>query len=530
MSTPSLPSRRTAPARASAQAQAALAPRELVPILLHEARRYQLVLVSIFAAIALITLLVGLFLLPRKYVASTSVLAQQSDILQPLLENRAVSTQAVDRAGLARQVVFSPKIMHRILALGGWLEDKPSAAVQDRLIEQLRERTQITNARQNLVQITYHDNDPARAFKVADAMANLLIEESLASKERESREAYEFIDKQVTDYHRKLTDAEDNLQAYRSENADAQPGSSTDVNTRIGALRTQVEQTRMNLMELRSREAALTAQLSGESAVTAVQTRETLYRGQLLDLQNQLDTLLLSYTDKHPDVVRVRHQMADIQAVMRQEELRRNQPRTGDEASEARINPLYQELRSRLAETRREIAAIQSRMGASEGLLGDELGRSRRIAASESTLAELTRDYEVNREIYQDMLRRRENARVSMEMDRERRGLTMRIQDPAQMPVRPSGLRFMHFAMGGLAAAAAVPLGLLFLLVRFDPRVRSPHQLDRQSQYALLTVVPRYRTPRDRRREFMRIAASASILCAVVIAYGLVYGYKQMHA
>lgn len=530
MSNPSLPSRRTAPARAGAQAQAALAPRELIPILLHEARRYQLVLVSIFAAIALITLLVGLFLLPRKYVASTSVLAQQSDILQPLLENRAVSTQAVDRAGLARQVVFSPKIMHRILALGGWLKDKPSAAMQDRLIEQLRERTQITSARQNLVQITYHDKDPARAFKVADAMANLLIEESLASKERESREAYEFIDKQVTDYHRKLTDAEDNLQAYRSENADAQPGSSTDVNSRIGALRTQVEQTRMNLMELRSREAALAAQLSGESAVSAVQTRETLYRSQLLELQNQLDTLLLSYTDKHPDVVRVRHQMADIQAAMRQEELRRNQPRTGDEASEARINPLYQELRSRMAETRREIAAIQSRMGASEGLLGDELGRSRRIAASESTLAELTRDYEVNREIYQDMLRRRENARVSMEMDRERRGLTMRIQDPAQMPVRPSGLRFMHFAMGGLAVAAVVPLGLLFLLVRFDPRVRSPRQLERQSHYAVLTVVPRYRTPRDRRREFMRMAASASILCAVVVAYGLVYSYKQMHA
>ena len=530
MSNPSLLSRRTAPARAGAQAQAALAPRELIPILLHEARRYQVVLVSIFATIALITLLVGLFLLPRKYVASTSVLAQQSDILQPLLENRAVSTQAVDRAGLARQVVFSPKIMHRILEVGGWMQGKPSPAVQDKLIEQIRDRTRITSARENLVLITYNDNEPERAFRVADAMANLLIEESLASKERESREAYEFIDKQVTDYHRKLTDAEDNLQAYRSENADAQPGSSTDVNSRIGALRTQVEQTRMNLMELRSREAALAAQLSGESAVSAVQTRETLYRSQLLELQNQLDTLLLSYTDKHPDVVRVRHQMADIQAAMRQEELRRNQPRTGDEASEARINPLYQELRSRMAETRREIAAIQSRMGASEGLLGDELGRSRRIAASESTLAELTRDYEVNREIYQDMLRRRENARVSMEMDRERRGLTMRIQDPAQMPVRPSGLRFMHFAMGGLAVAAVVPLGLLFLLVRFDPRVRSPRQLERQSHYAVLTVVPRYRTPRDRRREFMRMAASASILCAVVVAYGLVYSYKQMHA
>ncbi len=525
-----LPARRPPTGRAGAPAQAALGLGDLIPILLHEARRYQVVLASIFATIALIALLVGLFLLPRKYVATTSVLAQESDILQPLLENRAVSTQAVDRAGLARQVVFSPKVMHQLLATGGWMEEKPSPVMQDRLIEQLRDRTLIKNARQNLVQITYSDNDPERAYKVAGAMANLLIEESMASKERESREAYEFIDKQVNDYHDKLTEAENNLQGYRSDNADAQPGSATDVTTRIGALRTQVEQTRMSLMELRSREEALSAQLSGESAVTAVQSRETLYRGQLLDLQNKLDTLLLSYTDKHPDVVRIRHQMADIQDVMKQEEQRRSQPRTGDDAQDSRVNPLYQELRSRLADTRREIAAIQSRMGASEGLLGDELGRSRRIAASESTLAELTRDYEVNRDIYQDMLRRRENARVSMEMDRERRGLTMRIQDPAQMPLRPTGLRFMHFALGGLAAATLAPFGLLFLLARFDPRVRSPRQLDRQSHYALLTVVPRYRTPRDRRREYMRMAVSASIVCAVVLAYGLVYGYKQMHA
>ena len=220
-----LPARRTSAARAGAPTQTALAASDLIPILLHEARRFQLVLMSIFAVIALLALLVGLFLLPRKYEASTSVLAQESDILQPLLENRAVSTRAVDRAGLARQVVFGRKVMTQILAVGGWMEEKPSAVMQDRLIEQIRERTRITNARENLVQITYHDNDAQRAFKVADAMANLLIEESLASKERESREAYEFIDKQVSDYHRKLTDAENNLQAYRSENADAQPGS-----------------------------------------------------------------------------------------------------------------------------------------------------------------------------------------------------------------------------------------------------------------------------------------------------------------
>ena len=178
MSTPSLPVRRNPAVRAGAQsAQSALSLGELIPILLHEARRYQLVLVSIFAAIALITLLAGLFLLPRKYVVSTSVLAQESDIIQPLLENRAHATRAVDRAGLARTVVFGRKVMGQILEVGGWMQGKPSPAVQDKLIEQIRDRTRITSARENLVLITYNDNEPERAFRVADAMANLLIEE-----------------------------------------------------------------------------------------------------------------------------------------------------------------------------------------------------------------------------------------------------------------------------------------------------------------------------------------------------------------
>lgn len=524
-----LPVRRTASA---ALPKNALPPSELIPILLQEGRRYQLVLVAIFATIALLTLLAGLFLLPQKYLASTTILAQESDIIQPLLEGRAVATGVTDRAGIARQVLFSRKVMDAVLKTGGWMDDKPSAVEQDRLIEQIRERMKITSPRQDLVQIAYYDSDAGRTFRVTQRLAELFIQESLATKQRESRDAFQFIDSRVKDYHRKLTDAENNLQQYRSANVDAQPGSATDVTTRIGALRTQVEQARMSLMEKRSSESALAAQLSGESAVTAVQTRESLYRAQLLELQNQLDTLLLTYTEQYPDVVRIRNQMTDIRNAMRQDEQRRNQP--GQAANgpftDAQLNPLYQELRSRLSEVRREVAAMQSRMAASESLLAQELGRSRRIAASESSLAELTRDYEVNREIYQDLLRRRENARVSMELDREERGLTMRIQDPAVMPLRPSGLRFLHVALAGLALAVAVPLGLLFVLARFDPRVRSARQLERRAAYPILTVVPPYRTARDRRREFARMAFSASIFVAVLLAYGLVYGYKQMAA
>ena len=99
------------------------------------------------------------------------------------------------------------------------------------------------------------------------------------------------------------------------------------------------------------------------------------------------------------------------------------------------------------------------------------------------------------------------------------------------MPRRPSGLRLSQFAAAGLLFAVAVPLGLLFVRVRFDPRIRSVRQLERrQVSYPILTVVPRYLTARDRRHELGRTALSACIVLLVVLAFGFAYGYRQFHA
>src|SRR5262249_46213972 len=363
-------------------------------------------LVIVFAVIALAGLVTGV-LWPKKFASSTSILVQESNIIKPLMEGRAVATGNADRAAIAREGIFSKRIMDEILKTGGWMQGNPTPLDQEKIIEQIKLRTSIANLRENLLQITYADSDPDRAFAVTKRLAELFIQESLAAKERESRDAYEFIDGQVQSYRQKLSDAEDKLSAYRGKNADARPGSETDANTRISSLRTQVENARMELMEQRSKESAIVAQLSGESEITAVQTREGQYRARLVELQEQLDKLLLQYTDQHPDVIRVRHQIADLTASLKQEEAAKSArkaagtPAPVDES--VQYNPLYQELRSKLAEVRRNAAATGSRMSASETLLQRELDRSRRIADSENVLSELTRDYEVNRDIYQDL-------------------------------------------------------------------------------------------------------------------------------
>jgi polysaccharide chain length determinant protein (PEP-CTERM system associated) len=505
---------------------------EMAPIMVSEARRHAVALAVASAVAALIALVIGAFW-PKNYVSSTTILAQKSDIIQPLLEGRAVPTGVSDRVAIAKQVIFSRKVLDDILKTGGWDASHPDPIAQDRLLDRIKGNTTIVSPRESLVRIDYRDTDPDRTYKVTERFAELFIEESLAAKERESREAYEFIDSQVEDYHKKLTDAEGNLKKYREANADAHPGSEADTNSRIATLRSGLEQSRLNLMELHSTEAALSSQLSGESEVTAVQTRSGVYRAQLAELQSRLDKLLLTYTDQYPDVVRTRHEMDDLRRQLAAEEARAldQQQRKSDSPAAldatAQFNPLYTELRSKLADVRRQIAAGESRMGATETMLNGELDRSRRIAASESALAELSRDYEVNRDIYQDLLKRRENARVSMNLDQEGRGLTFRIQDPASKPLRPTGLSLMHFAAAGLLLALAMPPGLLFVFARFDPRVRSARQLERYTGVPVLASVPTYATRRERRNERMRMVLVVLLILGVMAAYVLTYWVRS---
>ena len=497
-----------------------------ISLMAKEFFRHPVAIACLFALIALLALGVGL-LLPKKYNASTTILVEDRNIIGPLMEGRAVPTSVADRASIAKQVAFSRKVMDQILHAGGWMDDKPDALEQDKLIERVINRTSITNPRENLILVEYTDSDAERAYRVTKRFGELVIEESLSTKERESKDAYAFINSQVEQYHAKLTQAESQLEDFRTSTPDARPGVDTDVNARIGELRRVVEAGKMELIDLRSQEAALQSQLSGESEITMVQTRAGQFRARLAELQTERDRLLLQYTEQHPDVVRVQHQMRDLEEELRREESRPRTAAAGQSLDgSAAMNPLYGELRSRLAEARRRSAATAARIATGEGMLATELERSARIASSESRLAELTRDYEVNRDLYQDLLKRRENARVSMNLDAEERGLSFRIQEPAQVPLRPSGLRVMHVAGAGIAAAIMVPLVLLFGLVKLDPRVRSPLQIEQTAALPVLGVVPAYMTAQRRKRKFNRMALASTLFLCVPAVYGVAYIFK----
>ena len=95
------------------------------------------------------------------------------------------------------------------------------------------------------------------------------------------------------------------------------------------------------------------------------------------------------------------------------------------------------------------------------------------INAKEAELAEYTRDYNVTQDFYNGMLRRLENARVSMQLDEEEQGVTFKVQESAVIPTSPDGISLTQMLIASFALSLLVPGGLLVLHIELDTRIRS---------------------------------------------------------
>jgi len=414
---------------------------------------------------------------PRVYTSSSTVLIDKHNILGPLMEGTAIATGVVDRAKIAREVILSRKSLQRVLRTQHWLVDAPDAVETDIIAEGIKRRTEVSNAGRNLIRISYRDRDAKRAFETTRMFTDIFISASLRAKQNESRDAFQFIDSEVEKYRLNLEDSEQKAKRFRQRNLDARPGTQAEVNENLIQLRRKMERTQTQIQEAEIKRRAIKKQISGEAEITISMNREQQYNRRLESLQTKLDTLRLSYLDTYPDIVRIKHQIKTIRTAISTRNIKRRSTQAStavrDDISKSSSNPLYQELRSKMSATKTRIVTLKARLAETRRLQHQAEQQILRIDNLEAALLQLRRDYQVNQEMYQRLLKQREKARISMNIDLGNRGLSLRIQEPATLPVTPKGIRFGHFVVAGLIFSFLVPLGIVMLMSHLDGRIRT---------------------------------------------------------
>jgi len=491
------------------------------------------IIVAMFVIISLAILAIGT-VWPKRYTASVLIEIDSTNILQPLMQGRAVTTKSIDQVANAREIIFGEEIMNTILAQDVWKDDVLNDLESARLKELIKKKVSINRFGKDLVKIEFVDSNAIRAYQTVSMMANLFIDKGEQSKIEESQSAFDFINKQVGDYLQKLIAVEDGIKKFRSENPDVRPGLITEVSNKISNIKAQIDDTDLEIREASIKHESIKKQLSGEATIAISQSKEGQYLSTIAGLQNQVQALRLDYKDTYPDIVRLNNQINDLKLELHKEIEQRktvnsSSKQSGDTYADESIliSPLYQELRSNLSSTETRKATLETRRNELSKMLKNEYSRAAKIHTAEATLSDLTRDYQVNQDIYQDLLKRRENARVSKSLDQEHQGLAFKIQEPAKIPILPSGMRFLHFIIAGPILGLLVSIGLIFLFVQYDSRIRSAKTIVNILKIPVLVEIDDFkdRSTIEIERKKSVVLGGLIIFTAVIYIYASIQKY-----
>jgi hypothetical protein len=101
------------------------------------------------------------------------------------------------------------------------------------------------------------------------------------------------------------------------------------------------------------------------------------------------------------------------------------------------INPVYQATKIALGQTEVELVELRSQLADAEARVRDLKAKVNTIPEVEAELAQLNRDYDVNRKEHTELLQRLEAARLSQEAEQSSQDVKFKVIEPALALLHP---------------------------------------------------------------------------------------------
>jgi polysaccharide chain length determinant protein (PEP-CTERM system associated) len=255
--------------------------------------------------------------------------------------------------------------------------------------------------------------------------------------------------------------------------------------------------------------------LSQDSAL-AVATPEIDAR---LEVQKRnLDALLQRFTEQHPDVITTRKLIKDLEEQKRKEVQALRKAAMDTPIGVGNTSLAYQEMSRMLATAEVQVASLRARVEEYSARYAQALNQMKTAPQIEAEAAQLNRDYDINKKNYEDLVRRRESAAMSGELEAASGVADFRLIDPprvSQQPVAPNRLMLLA---GALLVALAAGFFSAFAASQLRPVFHDAAELREKTELPLLGVVSLVMSDENWRRskaDAMRFSAGVGSLVGV---------------
>ena len=502
--------------------------------------------------------------LPNLYQSSALVLVERQQVPEEFV--RSTVTSAIEtRLQTINQEILSRSRLEQLISRFGLYPDLRRRVSPEEVIERMRRDIQLElrGAEQKGAEhrstiafaLSYRGSDPQTVAQVTNTLASFYIEENLKVRERQAAGTADFLKIQLDQVKVKLDQEEKQVSEFKK--------------TYVGELPQEME---VNLATLERLNNEL--RLNGDNQMRALERREALLRQiaeftpkpakdgttgdtaamsaapyglppapqdptavRLARLRQELAELKTRFSDKYPDIIRLKADIADTEKELADKRVREAEenPATGAPMARPAGPPVAalgqgpNPLEAYLFQTRQAIAQVDSELKllkVEESRLQTAIqGYQQRVHDTplrEQQYKELARDYDSTRELYASLLKRLAESQIAESMEQRQKGEQFRVIDPAlpsDKPIAPDRGRLLG---AGFALALGAALGVVFLVEHLDSGFHTVDDLRGFTTVPILASIPRIVTSSDTRRSRrrFRLAAAGAVIGLAVVAGG----------
>jgi polysaccharide chain length determinant protein (PEP-CTERM system associated) len=382
-----------------------------------------------FIAPVVLSVIVGAALvtwLPRSYKTS-AVLGVSLPSLSPDLLKQNVTANQEERARAITQTLFSPGVLERVVReenLQGQRPAKEAAA-------DIRSRVEVAMIRPEPGQpsgldqftIAYSDPQADDAQRITNRLADAFVQESSRKREVRAEETSAFIGRQLDASQARLSVLEGRLRTSKESYMGALPEQTHANVAMVTGLQQQLETTgnairgeqdRLSFVERQID--SMKAGAANEVPVPGVPATASPAAVRAVQLERELEIARATYTDKHPEIIRLKEDLAAALASVKAEQKRPESERVAT----LRVDPTYRALQADAERVRMRIRELERQEANIRTQISMYRARVDSAPRVEQQMASLQREYDIERSQYSDLMNRKRNAEIAENLERSR--------------------------------------------------------------------------------------------------------------
>ncbi|MBI2454601.1 MAG: hypothetical protein HYV46_00505 [candidate division NC10 bacterium] len=485
---------------------------------------------AVTAAISL-----GTFL-PNVYRSTATVLIERQEVSETFIKP-SVTGELETRLHTISQEILGRSRLEILIERFGLYPELRGRVSSEAVIERMRRDIQVefkaaesTGGRGTTIafSLSYRGRDPWTVAQVANTLAALYVDQNLKIRERQAAGTTEFLRGQVEEIKTKVDQQERRVSEFKGRHIGELPQQQAANLATLERLNAQLRLNSDNQIRATERRERILKQLAElDPSRSADGTDATAAR--LARLKQELAELRSRFSDKYPDVVRVR---AEIAALERQPAEPNPDAQSRWMASDPDDLPLRR-LRETLRTAEAEIATLKSEERTLRQALATYQQRVENAPKWEQEFQQVLRDSETMKELYASLLKRYEDAQLAESVEQRQKGEQFRVLDPAIPPKEPAAPNRVRLILTGMALSLGLAAGSVLLAERLDASFHTAGELRAFSPLPVLVSIPRIPTPADRRGQRRRFvlglgAAVTSLLLIVGASYYVANGNDQL--